>query len=161
MGMFDIKTVGFQLSNDQMVKAMKKAAPHGFVTVGVHEKEGAVKPEGSDLTVAEYAAANHFGTNKIPARPFLDTGVRSVETKILRDIRECISKKLDIETTYKRVGVIAVGGVKQYITDLKTPPNALSTQRKKGAHVGKGVLVDNPLIDHGILRASITYEVHQ
>lgn len=159
--MFGIKTVGFQLSNDQMVKALKKSAPHGFVTVGVHEKEGAVKPGGSDLTVAEYAAANHFGTDKIPARPFLDTGVRSVETKILRDIAECFNKKLDIETIYKRVGVIAVGGVKQYITDLRTPPNALSTQRKKGAKVGKGVLVNNPLIDNGILRASITYEVHQ
>ena len=159
--MFGIKTVGFQLSNDQMVKALKKSAPHGFVTVGVHEKEGAVKPEGSDLTVAGYAAANHFGTDKIPARPFLDTGVRSVETKILRDIVEGFNKKLDIETIYKRVGVIAVGGVKQYITDLRSPPNALSTQRKKGAKVGKGVLVDNPLIDNGILRASITYEVHQ
>ena len=160
MGLITLKLVDFQKSRFALMKVLKAAQPRGSVTVGVHEKEGLVKPPKSDMTVAEYAAANHFGTKRIPARPFLDVGVESVKDKIERDVKECYAKKLPLAQIYARMGEIGAGGVRDYITNLKTPPNALSTQRKKGAKKGKGILIDNPLVDNGILKASITKEVH-
>ena len=47
------------------------------------------------------------------------------------------------------IGVIAVGKVQQYMTDLRTPPNAHSTIAKKGS--------SNPLIDTGAMRQSVTH----
>ncbi|MNC14512.1 hypothetical protein D3C75_622910 [compost metagenome] len=49
------------------------------------------------------------------------------------------------------VGVVAVGSVKAYMTELKTPPNAASTVHKKGS--------SNPLIDSGAMRQSVTHQV--
>jgi hypothetical protein len=49
------------------------------------------------------------------------------------------------------VGVVASSAVKVYMTELKTPPNAASTIRKKGS--------SNPLIDTGAMRQSVTHQV--
>ncbi|MGH9932940.1 MAG: hypothetical protein ACREA9_27450, partial [Pyrinomonadaceae bacterium] len=49
------------------------------------------------------------------------------------------------------VGVVAAGQVKVYMTELKTPPNAASTIKRKKS--------DNPLIQDGHLRGSVTYAV--
>lgn len=87
----------------------------------------------------------------IPARPWLVPGVRSATLSILETIEAGGRKGADLDTLLEQVGVVAVGAVQEYMTDLKNPPNAQSTIAKKGS--------DNPLIDSGALRAAVTHAV--
>lgn len=87
----------------------------------------------------------------IPARPWLEPGVKSGNLEYLRIIRDALEDGEDLEQALERVGVVAVAKVQQYMTQLKSPANAPSTIRKKGS--------SNPLIDTGILRSSVDYKV--
>ena len=87
----------------------------------------------------------------IPARPWLVPGVQSGTVEYLREIEKGVKKGDNLDMVLDRVGIIATGKVQQYMTDLKTPPNAPSTIAKKGS--------SNPLIDSGAMRASVTYSV--
>lgn len=87
----------------------------------------------------------------IPARPWLVPGVQSGTVEYLRAIEKGVKKGDNLDMVLDRLGIIAVGKVQQYMTDLKTPPNAPSTIAKKGS--------SNPLIDSGMLRGSVTYSI--
>ena len=87
----------------------------------------------------------------IPARPWLAPGVQSGTIEYLREIEKGVKKGDNLDMVLDRVGIIATGKVQQYMTDLKTPPNAPSTIAKKGS--------SNPLIDSGMMRQSVTYSV--
>lgn len=88
---------------------------------------------------------------EIPARPWLAPGVASASQEIIATIADGIEAGQTPDDTLEAVGLVAVGAVKQYMTELKTPPNAASTIRKKGS--------SNPLIDTGAMRASVTHAV--
>lgn len=103
------------------------------------------------------AVANEFGTKEsgghIPARSFL----RSTFDEELDAIHLFMSNQYNTfllrspKIALNRLGIFFTGKVQQKIRNLKTPPNALSTIRKKKS--------SNPLIDTGQLRQSITHEV--
>lgn len=57
----------------------------------------------------------------------------------------------DMSKTLDAIGAVTAGEVQQYMTDLKTPPNAPYTIQQKGS--------SNPLIDTGALRASVTWKI--
>jgi hypothetical protein len=86
---------------------------------------------------------------KIPARPWLKPGVQSGTLDYLDTISNGIKNGVPMDTVLNQVGVVAVGRVQKYMTELKTPPNAASTIKKKSS--------SNPLIDSGALRQSVTY----
>lgn len=88
---------------------------------------------------------------EIPARPWLEPGVVSATEEVTRAIEDGIATDQSMDQILEAVGVVAAGAVKVYMTELKTPPNAASTIRKKGS--------SNPLIDTGAMRASVTYQV--
>lgn len=87
----------------------------------------------------------------IPARPWLEPGVQQATPKILQAIEAGLEADQSMDQILETVGVIAAGEVKVYMTQLRTPPNAESTVRMKGS--------DNPLIDTGAMRASVTHKV--
>ena len=87
----------------------------------------------------------------IPARPWLAPGVQSGTIEYLREIEKGVKKGDNLDMVLERVGIVATGKVQQYMTDLRTPPNAPSTIAKKGS--------SNPLIDSGMMRQSVTYSV--
>lgn len=87
----------------------------------------------------------------IPPRPWLIPGVESAVQDINDIIEQSLIKAKGTDETLEAVGAIAAGAVQQYMTDLKEPPNAKSTIKKKGS--------DNPLIDSGALRASVTHKI--
>lgn len=146
-----IRTPNLQSAVDQLRKELAQYRGGKSVLVGIHE--GSPQPESGDLTMAQLGAVLHFGTEDghIPARPWLDTGVESGTRDILDTIRSAAAKGLPLDTVLEQVGVVAAGAVQEYITDLRTPPNAPSTIEKKGS--------DNPLVDNGHLRAAVTYAV--
>lgn len=87
----------------------------------------------------------------IPARPWLEPGVASGTDEILKTIQDGVEQGKDMDAILETVGVVAAGAVRVYMTELKTPPNAPSTIRKKGSA--------NPLIDTGAMRQSVTHQV--
>jgi hypothetical protein len=87
----------------------------------------------------------------IPARPWLEPGVASATPEVLLTIQDGMEAGQSMDQILETVGVVAAAAVKVYMTDLKTPPNAASTVRKKGSN--------NPLIDKGHLRAAVTHKV--
>lgn len=87
----------------------------------------------------------------IPAREWLEPGVMKATPEVLLTIQDGMEAGQSMDQILETVGVVAAAAVKVYMTDLKTPPNAASTIRKKGSN--------NPLIDEGHLRSSVTHKV--
>ncbi len=118
------------------------------------ESSGLRYPDGTELLDVAYW--NEFGTKRIPERPFIRAGVRANLDELQELAAELIKKlnkgKVDLDKAAEILGLKAAAGVKQYIVDLREPPNAPYTIRKK-----KGV--DNPLVNTSLLNQSITHEV--
>jgi hypothetical protein len=147
--MIKVTTSNVQAVQDEIRRALEEFATGKFVTVGIHE--GAGNHEDDDITNAQLGAILHFGTSTIPARPWLDVGVATGDAEYLKIITNAIDKGENLERALNQIGVVAVAKTQQYMTELKTPPNAASTIAKKGSA--------NPLIDTGALRQSITYSI--
>lgn len=134
------------------------------VYVGIRADRGAEVIAG-EVTLAAIGTVHEFGSadGRIPQRSYLRSTVderRREYAKALRAAADAAlvevvrSRRVNLDAVrrkFERVGAFAVGDVKRKITDLRTPPNAPSTIRRKGS--------DNPLIDTGRLRASIDFEV--
>ena len=84
----------------------------------------------------------------IPPRPWLDVGFQSGNKEYINTLKKVLVDGGTSTQALNAVGMVAVGKVQEYMSDLKTPGNAKSTIRKKG--------FDNPLIDTGSLRQSVT-----
>lgn len=171
---------------NELSKELSKVTTDKFVTVGVHQDDNA-RPDDT-MTNARLGAIQHFGadiqhpggtpytigsdgtarfvsksytgvlagvtqphTITIPARPWLDVGVASASQEIVDTIADAIEDGEPMDVTLNRVGLVAVAGVQDYMDELSTPGNAPSTIAKKG--------VDNPLIDTGELKQSVTYKI--
>lgn len=142
---------GLQATKRALKKEIDKLRTPHYALVGIHQSAGMVKDE--PMTVATLGAIQHFGNENIPARRWLDTGAETGTKEYLDTIREGIEEGLDSRQIMARVGVEAEGAIKQYITDLDTPPNNASTVKRKGS--------SNPLIDTGNMRASVTSTVER
>lgn len=144
--MINVTISGIEEAKRKLEQEIKKLASDKTVLVGIHEDAGST--DDGDLTMAQLGAIQHFGTQTIPARPWLDVGVKSGTQDYLEVIQ---NHSDDIDNALEIIGQIAVGKVQQYMTDLRDPPNAPSTIAKKGS--------SNPLIDTGALRQSVTYSI--
>lgn len=87
----------------------------------------------------------------IPARPWLSPGVDASNLEYVKLIEDGVANGDTMDQTLNRVGVVAVASVQRYMTELRTPPNAPSTIKRKGS--------SNPLIDSGAMRQSVTYKI--
>lgn len=129
-------------------KELEKLMTDKFVTIGIHEDAG--QHEGG-INNAQLGAVQHFGTENIPPRPWLDVGVASGNQEYLQIITDGLEQGLQPEQILNQLGVVATAQVQIYMTQLKSPPNAPSTVAHKGS--------SNPLIDSGVLRSSVTYKI--
>lgn len=115
-------------------------------------------PAGTDTDVVAKAVFNEFGTSTgIPERPFLRNamtdnrdGYRGMMTRAARKIIES-EGKFTKQHALAQLGLKAQGDVQKSITDLREPPNAPATIKRKGS--------SNPLIDTGEMRARVTFKV--
>ena len=104
-------------------------------------------------SVLDVAARNEFGMG-VPERSFLRTGglefVDDSQPLFKKAIKR-VNEGGDLESELDKIGLKAVAAIQQKIVDVKEPANADSTiARKKSS---------NPLIDTGLMRQSVTYEV--
>lgn len=106
--------------------------------------------------VAEVFAWNEFGTKRIPSRP----AFRRTLFNLQRDSR---FKRLLVQSIELPHGVTqrgmgramthAAGRLQKQIIDLRRPPNAPTTIKRKGS--------TNPLVDTGLLTRSVTWRVRR
>lgn len=112
-------------------------------------------PDGTPLLLV--AATQEFGNSDlgIPERSFLRTTVvenkKDVKMFWQKEAKRLLMGNTSSEKSLDILGQMIEGKVKQKIIDLKTPPNAPSTIRKKGS--------SNPLISSALLLGSIRYKV--
>ena len=116
--------------------------------------------------VAAVAAWNEFGTKNIPERPFFRNALAGMEDGIANIIKAGIDPKKMVvdEQLADRVGLYAAGQVQESIVALNDPPNSPATIAQKRKKLGgkKGVGGgENPLIDTGFMRDSVTWEVER
>lgn len=132
-----------------------------LLTIGVHEEATADVDDGNtkrSVKVAPYAAANEFGTERIPARPFLKNTMK----KYSKDWERLLVAQLknrgnDLQTALNAVGNAATGDVKATITEGNfTPlkPQTIKNKERKGRPKPSAILIDT-----GSLIKSIAYKV--
>lgn len=113
-------------------------------------------PDGTNLIMV--GAVNEFGTadGRIPERSFLRSTVinkRQVFRQFWRSdkARELLVGQEDARILLDFLGQLAQAEVQKAIVEISEPPNAQATIGHKGS--------SNPLVDTGLLRQSIRYEV--
>lgn len=134
----------------RILRETRKAKSSG-VKVGVLSGAGEY-PDGPDIVMI--AAANEFGSDNVPARPFMrgaaDEHRQDINLTKERLWTQVLRGRLTVEQALGMLGSYHQGQVQEYMTALDTPPNAPRTVAEKGD--------DNPLIDTGRLRRSIEWE---
>ena len=134
---------------DRFTKNMKEIGKGRRVEVGIFQNQG------EDLV--QYAAANEFGTDKIPERSFLRSGIDEARRsgKLQRKVADLldlvIRGKITPLAALVRLGIVGAEIVKKKIDAGPFTPLAPSTIRRKGSDV--------PLIETGRLRRNITSRI--
>lgn len=103
-------------------------------------------------SVLDVAIWNQFGTDRIPARPFIDNAVTRIEQDNSGSgayiAKQVVDGKMSADTALKQVALVAENAIREAITDDVYEPNAPSTKRRKRS--------DRPLIDTGKMRQAVT-----
>ena len=143
-------------------------------------KGGETHDKGKPITVLGIATINEFGlqikiTDKarnylravgmplkrgtshinIPERSFIRSGYDDGKGKMMDRgetlLKKVINLELPVSAFFDALGEYAVGLIQEYLTDIRSPKNHPFTVARKGS--------SNPLIDTGLLRQSIEYQV--
>lgn len=155
--------MGYDAQVDGMVNSMttKLLAARRNDRIQVGFVEGQMHVGGR--SVSEIAETLSFGTDDIPARPFLEEGIASKQ-EVIQDSIESYYKSLignePIEQKLANIGAQAVGAIQEFVRGdhyQSTIPNAPSTIARKSKKNG---LSDKPLIDTGQMINSVTYVVN-
>lgn len=145
------KDLGWNALMERMGKADKETVKIGIL--------GNAEPADDGADMILIAMANEFGTGdgRVPPRPFIrgafdkNAGQLSeVKAKLYGGI---VDGKVTVTKALSVLGRLHQGQVQAYIVELRDPPNAESTIERKGS--------DNPLIDTGRLRNSVSWEVDE
>ncbi len=147
-------TVKVQQRGGKKLKRLLREAGKGGVS-GVKVGFFSTAKYEDGTPVAAVAAWNEFGTKTIPERPFFRNALAESERGVSNILAKGIdTKKMVVdEQLAGRVGAYVAGQVMESITALKGPPNAPETVRRKGS--------TNPLIDTGMMRASVGWSVEE
>ena len=104
-------------------------------------------------TVAEVATMQEYGTERIPARPFMRPTIETNKQKYTDLVSNWINQGLDRETIGSRLSLTLAGDIKESISNVFTPTLAkltLANRKTRGNQSSK------PLVDTGILIGSIS-----
>lgn len=107
------------------------------------------------IETAELAKMLSFGTDSIPARPFLEEGIESRKKELTEALKQEAKKVVDGgQANWNKVGTMAVGAVQEFVRSdyYKTNiPNSKKTIDYKGS--------DKPLIDGANMIQSLQFVV--
>lgn len=130
-------------------------------------------PDGT--SVLDVAFWNNYGTHDkdgsvhIPARRFMDTGskraARELKGKMAQLLKQVVANKMTAQEAAEIIGVKAVAIMQKEIVQFSDPPNAPITISGGWMNKGgksfyvKGKKSDNPLIDSGLMRQTVTFDI--
>lgn len=133
--------------------------PRRQILIGIQEdsqtkaqsKNGRKQKQG--VSIAQYAAANEFGTEKIPQRSFMRSTFDEKLPDIMRVINSSFGRVVDRKIppikAYREIGQAVEGFVKMKIHQIMSPPNSpVTIELKKSS---------KPLIDFGQMVAAVRY----
>jgi len=106
--------------------------------------------------IVDVAAWNELGTKNTPSRPFMRMSVDDNQSAINQMCQSQMKRLKDgasAEDILTRLGVMQKGLVQKKISDGGFVPNADSTVKRKKS--------SRPLVDTGMLRASVNYEIQK
>jgi len=135
-----------------------KALAISSISVGIPKEESSQK-DGQTLFLADIANKNNFGSysQNVPARPFGTTTVPRYKPQIQKIVQiqmnAILEKGKDVKKGFDSIGAVCAGYMKKNLTDGEWTPNAPYTIQMKGS--------DQPLIDEGLMRQSITWRVNE
>lgn len=137
----------------QKLRKKFKTINKRYVTAGLHKEEAG---SGTPNNV-EKGIFNEFGTENIPARPFISATAIKQRKKWLEKIRLNLNlvlvNRISPQQFLDNIGKTAAGDIKKYVIELSTPPNAPRTIAKKG--------FDDPLIETGEMRDAISHKARK
>lgn len=149
---------GYDRLTPEGKKLLAEVKKLGTLQVRVGYQRGTALTEddsGRPVDYCDIAMWNELGTSRgIPSRPFLRNSVDMFEDAIDNEARNAVQEMIGgmtAEQVLNELGVRQKARVQVSITDGDYTPNARATVRKKGS--------DKPLIDTGIMRASVQYVV--
>jgi len=119
------------------------------VRVGV--LENATYPDGTP--VAMVAFWNEYGTRTSPVRAFFRTTVSEQKKNWVLSVQNLMKMLNNPQQVMGLIGEHMKGNIAQSIATWSDPPNAPYTIAKKG--------FDKPLVEHGIMLRSISWEVSE
>ena len=138
-------------------KAAHQSAGRPVLKVGFIKSARYPQWRGGDA-VTDVAAKNEFGLRingkmAIPERPFFRQGNRAARPDLEKTLRQHINTKTMAVTdrVMGLVGEVWINHIKASITNLRKPPNAPYTIKKKKS--------SNPLIHEGFMKRSVDYEI--
>lgn len=149
---------------DKWRKALSKLAQDKTIKVRAGVLKGAKATDGK--TVAQYAAYNEFGTDNIPARPFMRNTLTRERENWERGLGAFLGRGMTPEEALKAVGARMAEDIRKTIDEsIDIEENAPSTIKKKTRKLTGGEKgatdTPRPLVDKGNLRRSINYEVEK
>ena len=108
------------------------------------------------IETAELAKQLSYGTDSIPARPFLEEGIESKKKELAEALKQEAKKVVDGgQANWNKVGTMAVGAIQEFVRGdhyKSTVPNSAKTQEYKGS--------DKPLIDGADLINSLAFVIN-
>lgn len=140
---------GLKAISDQF-KQQKK----DYAAVGVFGSRAA-EVDADGATNLDKAFYNEYGTENIPARPFIRQTFEKSQGK-LRSLANTLLGKIAVGEITKKQALDIMGDrfasmIRQAIENSEFEPNAPGTIAKKGS--------DKPLVDTGAMQRSISHEV--
>ena len=123
------------------------------VAVGIQSSDGS-KTDDDGVALVDVATWNEFGTDTIPARPWLRTALDLNRRRWTKAASKAVKEVVDGgtgEAGLRILGQVMLGDAKESLLDGAWTPNAPSTIRRKGS--------DQPLFDTSRLLQSQRAEV--
>ena len=103
------------------------------------------------ISVPKVAYIHNYGLG-VPTRPFFNKAIINNAKKWDSFLENTLKQNnVNFSNILEKLGNIIVGDIQTSITELKDPPNKESTIKKKKS--------SNPLIDTGLMRKSVSYQV--
>lgn len=137
------------------IKKVLKKLKGVIIKAGVQVDAGYNKSSGKPVAVVDYAIANEFGTDTIPARPFIGSTFDEQQDKWKGKVYDSFIAILEdpksIRPNLDKIGFMMAGDIIEKIDTNIPPPNSKETIRRKKS--------SKTLIDTGKLKGSIKHVV--
>lgn len=150
------KDLGFNKIMTDALKASNISVAVGFQDGDItHLQVKGDRRKSPGASIAQIAAYNEFGTDVIPERSFMRSGFDENQSRIVNFANKqfglVIDGALNLNDALGLIGQLVQGIIQVKIRQIRTPPNAPSTIKKKGS--------DKPLIDFGQMIQSVRYAI--